>query len=371
MIPGAADLHGTETYAKRFGDFFGAGHFRIVNGLFLSSIGLGTYLGEMDDATDELSYEAMKQCFEKGINVIDSAINYRAQRSERIIGKAISNLIQTRKLNREEIFISTKGGFIPFDGSYPENPADYFHETYVEPGILKPEDAVQGCHAMTPRYLEDQLERSLKNLGVETIDLYYLHNPEMQLEEIPAHEFYTRLTKAFELLEQKVSEGKIKWYGTATWNGYRISHEAKGYLSLQDVLEAAIQAGGKDHHFKAIQLPYNLGMPEAFVNQNQFWESKEAISPIEFARRANLAVFTSASLLQGRLAQRLPEKVRLLFPTCPSQVACALQFVRSTPGVTTALAGMKSLTHVSENLAVAQISPLTAEAFVNLFATKA
>ncbi|MBI4372749.1 MAG: aldo/keto reductase, partial [Candidatus Omnitrophica bacterium] len=113
----------------------------------------------------------------------------------------------------------------------------------------------------------------------------------------------------------------------------------------------------------------NLGMPEAFVNQNQVWNG-EAVSPIEFARRSGLLVFTSASLFQGRLAQRMPEKVRSLFPGCASNAASALQFARSTPGVTAALAGMKSASHVSENLSVSSVPPLSPEDFLNLFTAK-
>lgn len=369
MIQSFANLKGTEKFAHRFPKALHTGYFRKTSELILSSLGLGTYLGEMDDETDQKSYQAAVQCIKGGINVIDSAVNYRGQRSERIIGKVICDLIGQAKLAREELFLSTKGGFIPFDQDFPSNPADYFTENYFGPGILTREDVVQGCHAMTPKYLDHQLEKSLRNLGVDTIDLYYVHNPETQLEEISEDEFYDRLTKAFELLEKKVLEGKIKMYGTATWNGYRISKGSKGYLSLEKVIEVAIRAGGGRHHFKAIQLPYNLGMPEALTNQNQMWEG-EAVSAIEFARRANLFVFTSASLLQGRLAQRMPDKIRSLFPECPSQAACALQFVRSTPGVTTALVGMKSLAHISENLSIIQIPPLDEEAFANLFANR-
>ncbi len=81
-------------------------------------------------------------------------------------------------------------------------------------------------------------------------------------------------------------------------------------------------------------------------------------------------VFTSASLLQGRLAQKIPDKVRSLFPQCSSAAPSALQFARSTPGVTTALVGMKSVAHISENLAVSQITPLSAEDFLNLFTSR-
>lgn len=353
MINQCATSSGTQAYTKRFRVH--SSHFRNQHDLFLSSIGIGTYLGEMDDETDRDSFAAIKHSILSGVNVIDTAINYRGQRSERVIGKALLDLIQHHGVQREEIFISTKGGFIPFDGEYPEDPATFFSETYMKTGILKEEDVIQGCHAMTPKYLDDQLKRSLQNLDLETIDLYYLHNPEMQLEEITEDVFYPRLVEAFKILEQKVSEAKIKMYGLATWNGFRVSSKTKGYLNLNKILEAASEAGGKDHHFKSIQLPYNLGMPEAFTRQNQNWNGEE-ISAIEYARRAELVVLTSASLLQGRLAQDLPSKIKSLFPGCSSEAACALQFVRSTPGVTTALVGMKSQVHVDENLGLKEVA---------------
>ncbi len=356
---------GTKIYSERFKEALKAGHFRPAQNLFLSSVGIGTYLGEMDDKTDETSYEAMTKALREGVNVIDSAINYRAQRSERVIGKVIGDLAK-EGFKREEFFISTKGGFIPFDGGYPVNPPEFFHKNFIESGILMEGDVIQGCHAMTPKYLENQIDQSLKNLNFETIDLYYLHNPETQLDEISENDFYGRLKNAFQLFEEKVSQGKIKMYGTATWNGLRVSNSTRGYLSFKKILEAAELAGGKNHHLKAVQLPYNLGMPEAFTSENQDWNG-EQVSAIEFARRANISVFTSASLLQGRLAKQLPPKIKSLFPNCKTAAAASLQFVRSTPGISTALVGMKSSQHVDENLEVKNIPPLDPETFTNLF----
>ena len=365
MIKHYATPEGTKAYAKRIHSVH-TSHFRHPFDLFLSSIGIGTYLGEMDEETDQNSFLAIERSILNGVNVIDTAINYRGQRSERMIGKVLSDLTQHRGFKREELFIATKGGFIPFDGEYPQEPAKFFSKTYVEPGILKEEDIIQGCHAMTPRYLADQLERSLKNLNLETVDLYYIHNPEMQLDETAEDLFYQRLTEAFKMLEQKVSDGKIKMYGLATWNGFRVSSKMKGHLNFEKIMESTLEAGGKDHHFKSVQLPFNLGMPEAFTLQNQNWKGED-VSAIEFARRAGLIVFSSASLLQGRLAKHVPEKIKSLFPGCSSQAACALQFVRSTPGVTTALVGMKSVTHVDENLKIKEVPPLEPNAFYNLF----
>ena len=369
MIQGFATLEGTGNFEARFGQVSQAGFFRVFRGLQLASIGLGTYLGEMDDNTDEASFRALEALVAGGVNVIDSAINYRGQRSERTIGRALKDLIGNEKLKREEIFISTKGGFLPFDGEFPSNPHAFFETEYVRPGILKPGDLVQGCHAMTPNYLENQIERSLKNLGVESIDLYYVHNPETQLEELDEDLFYDRLKRAFELLERKVAEGKIKTYGTATWNGYRISSESQGFLSFESVLKAAQEAGGVHHHFRAIQLPYNLAMPEAFFYQNQSWKG-EVLSTIECARRAGVLVFVSASLLQGQLAHNLSDQIRSQFQGISSDALRALQFVRSTPGVSCALAGMKTPAHVKENLALALTALIPEGSFSKLFGAR-
>ena len=365
MISGSATSEYTASYANRFKTGSHPGHFRKHHDLMFSSIGIGTYLGEMDSETDRASDQAMKEALRSGVNVIDSAINYRGQRSERVIGKVICDLTN-EGFDRSGFFISTKGGFIPFDGNCSENSSQYFSQTYIKSGILAAKDVVQGCHAMTPQYLQDQIDRSLKNLQIEAIDLYYLHNPETQLGEISETDFYKRLTSAFQLFEKKVEEGKIKMYGAATWNGFRIPSKTRGYLSLAKFLEAAEEAGGKNHHFRAIQLPYNLGMPEALTTENQDWNGEE-ISTIEFARRKEIMVFTSASLLQGRLATHIPQKIQNLFPNCESMAACALQFIRSTPGVLTALVGMKSLEHIHENLAVKKIAPLSSDDFAHLF----
>src|SRR5437667_331029 len=97
---------------------------------------------------------------------------------------------------------------------------------------------------MSPRYLENQIEASRSNLGVETIDLYYLHNPETQLAEVTRQEFFRRLKAAFEALEKAVATERIRAYGTATWNAYRAGLEARDAVSLADVLRAAEEVAG-------------------------------------------------------------------------------------------------------------------------------
>ncbi len=366
MIVGFATPEGTQKFAARFQGKAAPGHYKIKHDLSVSSVGLGTYLGESDESTDQAYWEAALKAVELGLNVMDAAINYRCQRSERVIGRALEVLTREKGFLRDEIVISTKGGFIPFDGTVPSDPDRYLHSEYLDKGILEAAEVVAGCHAMTPKYLADQLEKSRRNLGLETVDIYYLHNPETQLEEISKKEFLDRIRAAFEFLEKAVSEGKIRMYGTATWNGYRISPQAKTYLSLEELVLTAREVAGAGHHFKAVQLPYNLAMPEAFLAANQqvgpAWGSL-----LEACARYDMMVMSSASLMQGRLTQKLPGSLKQLLKGFKTDAQCALQFIRSTPDVQTALVGMKTSAHVEDNLGLATVAPLSRELFAKLF----
>lgn len=360
MIPGHATEEGTGRFASRFGAARGSGPFRDSLSLRLSPVGLGTYLGESDDASDRRYEAAIRRALALGCNVFDTAINYRCQRSERALGRALAAAVSEGAIRRDEVVVATKGGYLPFDGVPPRNVPAFFRLTYLESGLLKPRDLVSGCHSVAPRFLENQIERSRRNLGLETIDIYFLHNPEQQFDELEESGFQARMREAFALLESKVASGAIGWYGTATWNGYRRAPSAKDYLSLASLLEAAREAGGEDHHFRVLQLPFNLAMTEALTMGNQ-QAGGTALSTLEAARRLGFAVMASGSLMQGRLAHGLPEEVAMMLAEHESDAQRSLDFARSAPGVTVALAGMESSRHVEENLAVMKRPPLAPE----------
>jgi aryl-alcohol dehydrogenase-like predicted oxidoreductase len=364
-LSGFATAEGTAHYRARFENRVPREHFRDFRGLSFSSIGMGTYLGNHDAETDRLYHTANVHAVESGCNVIDTAINYRCQRSERSIGTAIKELI-AKGVRREEIIVATKGGFIPYDAIPPKDVRAYFEATFAKPGIANFSDIIGGCHCMTPRYLLNQLDCSLTNLDLECIDVYYVHNPETQLSKVSRDEFNQRILQAFEALEGAVSAGKIGIYGAATWNGFRNEPSARDYLSLADMFEIAARAGGKDHHFKVIQLPLNLGMTEALSLSNQQLDGKQ-LTALEAAQALGLAVVCSASVLQGQLTRNLPPIISDTFTGLKTDGQRALQFVRSTPGVTTALVGMKQLSHVEENLEVARIAPASWEQYSKLF----
>ena len=268
LMPGYATREGTDRFRCRFEAAL-PGHFREFQGLWLSSIGIGTYLGEPTAACDTLYREAVTEALEHGINVIDTAVNYRHQRSERAIAQALAEVTSSGKIRRDELLIATKGGFLSFDGSEPEDPSAYFQHTLIDPGLFRPEEVVAGCHVMSPKYLENQIDVSRHNLGLDALDIYYLHNPEIQASNVERKEFDRRVRAAFAALEKAVGEGKIRMFGTATWNGYRVGLDSREALSLPDLLRMAEEVGGKDHHFRAVQLPYNLAMPEALSARTQ------------------------------------------------------------------------------------------------------
>src|SRR5687767_6088521 len=231
-LTGSATAEGTARYRDRFKDKASPNHFRSAQELLVSSIGIGTYLGNPDDLTDDRYVESIVSAVQNGANVIDTASNYRFQRSERAIGKALAELTANQGFKRDEIVICTKGGYLPFDSEPPRDVKSYVQETFVTPGIAGFEDIVGGSHCMTPSYLQNQLDQSLRNMDLECVDVYYVHNPESQLGSVSEEEFYGRLRAAFEALEKNRAEGKLKSYGVATWNGFRVPPDSSGYHSL-------------------------------------------------------------------------------------------------------------------------------------------
>lgn len=360
-----ATAEGTEKYAARFPEA-AAGHFRRARGLTVSSIGIGTYLGHWDDRTDKSYVDAITRFVESGGNVIDTAANYRFQRSERSIGEALGQLGE-KGFGREELVICTKGGYLPFDGAPPATDVKtYFEENFVSRGVADLADLVGGSHCMAPGYLQDQLDQSLRNMDLAAVDIYYLHNPESQLAEVDRYTFEARLAEAFETLENKRADGQLGFYGVATWNGFRVSPQDAGYHSLEKMVNIASRVGGDDHGFRFIQLPFNLAMPEAYLFGNQAVNG--GVYPVlQAAADLGVATMISGSILQGKLASGLPENIRRIFGDLDTDAQTSLQFVRSTPHVTTALIGMSSPGHVSENMRLAGVPPAGEEEFQELF----
>jgi aryl-alcohol dehydrogenase-like predicted oxidoreductase len=359
-----ATPEGTKKYATKFEGVAAAGHFREVHGLTISSLGAGTYLGQPNENMDAGYAAALVAAVENGINVIDSAINYRLQRSERSVGTAVK-VLANKGFGRDELVVCTKGGFLTPDGTMPTDPNRYFFEEYVQKGIFTAKDIAGGSHCMAPRFLESQLVRSLKNLRVECVDIYYLHNPETQLSEIPKVEFLRRVREAFVFLESAAARGRIQYYGMATWNGFRQNASAGDAMQLAEIAGLAKEIAGEQHRFRFVQLPYNLAMTEALTLGNQTVGGSTK-TMMEAAGELGITLIASASLLQGQVAQNLPAFVAEALGL-ENDVERALQFARSSPGISTALVGMSRVAHVEANTQLVRVAPAGIEQFNKLF----
>ncbi len=360
MIAGYATPEGTKKFVEKHTEITKQNYTNVHN-LTLSNVGIGTYLGNPDIETDKLVEASVKKSILGGINVIDSAINYRAQKAERSMGNAISQLINNNDISREEIFVSTKNGYVTNDGDIQEGLMQYVMREYGKTGIVNEGDISPGYHCMTLPYLNDQLERSLKNLGLECIDLMYLHNSVEGQTHLTREQFLKNLKDVFEFYEKKRKEGKIRFYGMATWECFRVTPENPLFLQLTEVMDIARQVGGDEHGFRFIQLPFNLVLDQAYMLKNHNVDGK-TVSALEAAQKFNLGVFTSVPLMQGKLltVDTIPK-----FGNSSTSVSL-LQFVRSTPGITAPLIGHKLESHVKENMDVMKIPPLSDLEFNNL-----
>jgi aryl-alcohol dehydrogenase-like predicted oxidoreductase len=316
--------------------------------LSISALGMGTRMGKEDDATDKLYEEALIEAALLGINAFDTAIYYRNQRSERVLAKALREL-GNRGIFREQLFISTKGGPIA---------SESIEQELLEKGILAPADRIEGSYCMSAPFLAHQIETSLKNLHLDAIDLYLLEDPEVALRSLGELVFYAKLEEAFALFETQVKAQKIRSYGLATWNGFRVKRNTKEKLSLLKILECAQKAGGKEHHFKAIQVPYNLVMLELLKSKHQAAEP----SFLQAAKEVGVAIFASSSLMQGQV-QNLPQRLYDGFSAPGSKSQKALEFVLATPGILTGYCGMKQRLHLEDNGKVLGTPAWTAESW--------
>ncbi|KAK9814130.1 hypothetical protein WJX72_001053 [[Myrmecia] bisecta] len=341
--------------------------------VLLGSIGVGTYLGNEDEETDEHMTAAVISSFDKGFNVIDTASNYRNGRSEVSVGHALNSIRTGVGVQRGFFFLSTKAGFMQ---------ADILHDLLAQ-GDIASSDVVGGSHCIHPSCLEGSLARSLASLNVQVVDLLYLHNAaELQIPVIGRETFLQRLRAAFVWCEEARKAGFIRSYGMATWDGFRRPPSDPIYVALADVVRLAEGVGGQNHGFRYVQTPINLGMPEAW---REAWQPAPAapsdepadgkapdlVPLVEAAGRLGLGVFASGPLLEGELLKNAGLLAKLdqveELKNVQGQATKLLQFARSTPGVLAVMVGHKRAKHMEANVALARLPPLTKEQFLSVW----
>ena len=258
-----------------------------------SSIGFGCY--RIDSSINE-HYDALTKALTNGINVIDTSANYSDGGSEKLVGKTIDDLIAEGKINRDEIILVTKGGYI--QGQNYKFALKLKEEDRPFSEVVEYADRL--WHCISPDFLEDQIRRQLVRLNQSYVDVYLLHNPEYYLgwakknkiELSEAREiYYERIRRAFEFLEEKVKEGKTLTYGISSNTFVKYSNDYE-FTSLEKVLDIA-NSISESHHFKVIQFPFNLFEAGAITIKNQI-NNTETI--LELATRTNLKVLTNRPL---------------------------------------------------------------------------
>lgn len=373
LLPGRATREGTRRYADRLiqGER-GASedHFSRPDDLWLSSIALGTLRGEPGGVDDLLYRSVVGDLLAAGTNVFDTALSDRMQTSERALGHALRRAIREGRAARDEIVVITKGGALTpapeAAGNYTSVQRDLF-ATYIDSGLLDPSEVNRG-HSMSPDFLLDQIQRSRRNLGLETLDYYLIQEPEIHLKSFGVNGFREALERAFAALERAVTLGWIGAYGLATWEGFLVPDSDRSHLGLLEVFESALDVGQGDHHLRAIQLPYGLAMGEGIALESQLGPDGHSRAILDSLTNTGTAVFASAPLYGGNLVGQVPDFVRKALPEAPSQATAALQFVRSTANVTTAVVGMREAAHVEDNLRLARIPRARPEIPARLFA---
>jgi aryl-alcohol dehydrogenase-like predicted oxidoreductase len=317
---------------------------------------------------DLLNRYDVPRLLEGGVNVFDTSISYRQQTSERALGRALRRAFVEKLATREEVFVISKCGYLSVDAESVIEGRRYLIVTYLDSGLIDVDEVVNGVHVLNPGFVADQIERSRRNLGLETIDLYLLEDPELQLAARGPTRFKDLLARLFETLEAAVARGAIAAYGLSTWHGLLLPYWERGHLSIVEVFQTAVDVGGPDHHLRGISLPYNVALGEAKGLESQFGPDSCAASLFDSLRDTGTAVFTAQPLVQGRATRGLPLFFRQAFPGLATDAQRCLQFARSTPGVTTALCGMRGPEHVAENLALCAHEPASAAAIDALFA---
>lgn len=229
-------------------------------GWLVSPVGFGGY--RIHDREIE-HREALRLALSFGCNLIDTSSNYTNGGSELLVGQVIHELISKGEITREQIIIVTKAGYV--DGDRLTIAQRRIAEGSPYPEMVELSDDL--WHCISPEFIADQLEQSLRRLGLKKIDVFLLHNPEYFLKAGGHHhEYYQRIKKAFEYLETQVDQGKIQYYGISS-NTFPSPKDDPDYTSFETTLEIAKQIR-LDHHYAVIQFPLNLLEPAAALEPN-------------------------------------------------------------------------------------------------------
>lgn len=372
-LAGQATPQATQAYQSLFANRVGKGHFStFANSEFkLSSLGVGTYPGMPDIATDTAVASIITAALTQGINVIDTAAHYRYGHALAAVGAGLRNAVAAG-IDRSSMFIVSKGGFLTFRNGPPDDFAIWFEREVVEPGRGNLSQLASQSHMLSPAYIDYQLELTRYLVGVEVVDAFLVDQPEVHIAQMGKERMHQALLAIFEQLERAVADGRIGCYGVSSFYAFRVETDHPLFMSLTSLLGLAEKAslrvhGNSGHHCRMIQLPFNQGQLEGFTRFNQAANAEQVMSTLQAAYQLGLYVMASHSLLKGQLATQVLDVVAQAMPANLSAACCAMQFTRSTPGVGTALVGLSQPGHLEDMLAVASMPVLDRKRYLQMY----
>jgi len=250
----------------------------------VSPLGFGSYrIHEGEPEHREALRLALTQ---KTCNLIDTSTNYGGGSSEILIGQVLSELAQEGSLDRQDVFVVSKAGYVQGPNLKVARERKAAGSQY--PDMV--EISQDLWHCLSPEFLEDQLTASLERLQLQSLDALLLHNPEYFLKSGGEHvEYYRRIQAAFAHLEHEVERGRIRFYGVSS-NTFAEPREAPDYTSLEAITEIAEKLGPQ-HHFALIQFPFNLYEPGALFEINNGQRTL-----LEYAREKDLGTLINRPL---------------------------------------------------------------------------
>jgi aryl-alcohol dehydrogenase-like predicted oxidoreductase len=348
-------------YPTRFKDKCHSSFFRELESMTFSEIGIGTFGGEAKNIVDDKIVRSCVDAVKNGINVIDTSPAYRYHRSEKAVGRALK-LLDADSLRQETILIS-KAGIITSD-SPRVSTAEHVEQDLLPAGV-QPGQMLGTVYSISPAYLDFSLQRSLKHLGRERLDLFLLESVEVIAERVSEENLLLLLEQAFSFLEQCVETGTIRSYGISSHSGFTLAAGEKGHLPLDRILQCARNCGGNSHHFRFLQTPLSLGDLRPLNTLTATTDGTLTLP--ETAASYDLHFLAYMPLAQGQLVDDLPPEIAECFPECVTDSLRAIQFVRSAPGVRHVTVGMRNRSHLDENLQLRSITPATIDSWRKLF----
>jgi len=372
MIAGHATRGATEGYAESFGAQCAPGHYSDFLNLHLklSSLGIGTFPGAADDATDGAVASIVERALLAGINVIDTAVHYRYGRALVAVRAGLERALAAG-VAREQMFVAVKGGFLLFPEGPPSSLEQWFDAHIASRGLGTRAD-LAGAQLLAAPYIAWQLEFARAALGLSTLDAFLIDQPEGHIAAVGKEKANRKLARAFAVLEQAVKDGRIRCYGVSTFDGMRVETDHalfESIASLQGLAEGAARTAWRDerarHHFRIVQLPFNPAMTEGFTRFSQATGQGNVGSTIQAAHQLRAYVMASHTLGKGRFA--IDDPLAATMPGLANAAQRALQFARSTPGIGSALAGLSSPAHLEDLLAVARTPPLARQEYLGFY----